>query len=222
MKKIKNPVTKIITRILAGIAAVSGWFNWIKWLNQRRKNWPKERMNTKKLHALLYRCPVCQSESLMDSKGKQIRCLNCGGQWEMNRYGRIRAQSGYTEFLHIMDWIAWEKACVREEIQNGSYLFEDTVRVEVPKKGKKSGEQGIAHFYQDSHETRLSCIWENGEYTMIRTGKTLERLVVSYDHLGKGDCFEFPYRDGILRCYPAKRDVVTRLAYATEEIHRQA
>lgn len=221
LKKMKWSVTQIITRALAGLTAISGWFNWIRWLKQRGKRWPKERMNTKKLHALLYRCPACSSESMMDSRGKRIWCINCGRQWEMNRYGRIRAKKGPTEFSHILDWITWEKNGIREEIQKGTYYFEDTVRVEIPSKGKTSGQQGIAHFSQNAHETRLICTYSGEEYTMIRTGKTLEKLTIAYDYLGKGDCFEFPSQDGILRCYPAKRDVITKLAYATEEIHSQ-
>lgn len=222
MKKMKWSGTKILTRALAGITAFNGWFNWIKWLNQRRKRWPKERMNTKKLHALLYCCPACRTESMMDSKGKRIWCINCGRQWEMNRYGRIKARRGQSEFFHVLDWIAWEKECISQEIQKGTYYFEDTVRVEMPLKGKKSGQQGIAHFSQNAHATRLICAYAGEEYTMIRPGKTLEKLTIAYDYLGKGDCFEFPGHEGTLRCYPSRRDVVTKLAYATEEIHRQA
>lgn len=158
----------------------------------------------------------------MDSRGKRIWCINCGRQWEMNRYGRIKAKRGQSEFSHILDWIAWEKECISEEIREGTYYFEDTVRVEIPLRDKKSAQQGIAHFSQNAHETRLLCSYAGEEYTMIRTGKTLEKLHIAYDYLGKGDCFEFPGNDGILRCYPSRRDVVTKLAYATEEINRRA
>lgn len=222
LKIIKWPITKIVARILAGLTAISGWINWIKWLNERRKSWPKERMNTKKLHALLYRCPACGCESQMDSKGKKIFCLSCGKHWELNHQGRIRAKGGQSEYAHILDWILWERECVKEEIQKGIYYFEDTVRVEMPVKGKKSGQQGIARFTQTPNDSRLVCVFGGEEYTMIRTGKTLEKLTINYDYLGKGDCFEFPAPNGMLRCYPSKRDVVTKLAYATEEIHRRA
>ena len=222
LKKIKKwSGTQIITRALTGITAISGWFNWIRWLRKRQLSWPKEKMNTKKIHALLYRCPACLSESTLDSRGRRIWCLNCGRQWEMNRHGRIKGKKKAAEYSHILDWIAWEKECVSEEIQKGTYYFEDTVRVEIPARGEKSGQQGIAHFSQTARETRLLCSYDGEEYTMIRTGKTLEKLKIAYDYLGKGDCFEFPSNDGILRCYPAKRDVVTKLAYATEEINRQ-
>lgn len=222
MKKLKCPALQMITRVAAAVTAIGGWFNWIWWLQKRRRKWPKERMNTKKLHALLYQCPSCKAESMMDSRGKRLWCIACGQKWEMNRYGRIRARGKTAEFSHILDWIEWEKAEIKAAIQNGSYYFEDTVRVEMPANGKQAGRQGIAHFSQDAHETRLICTYAGEEYTMIRTGKILEKLNIAYDHLGKGDCFEFPGQEGMLRCYPSKRDVVTKLAYATEEIHRQS
>lgn len=230
MKKSRDKsLTKIILlgkhllpKVLTTLTAVGGWLNWIKWLKERSKSWPKEKKNTKKLHTLLYRCPSCMSESQMDSRGRQIWCLNCGNKWEMNRHGRIRAKKGITEYSHILDWIAWEKECVQKEIQSGTYYFEDTVRVETPRRKERTGEQGIAHFVQTPYESRLLCSYEGEEYTMIRTGKSLEKLYILYNYLGKGDCFEFPTHDGIIKCYPTKRDVVTKLAYATEEISRQA
>lgn len=179
-------------------------------------------MNTKKLHALLYKCPACGTESMMDSRGNRIWCIQCGKKWQMNRYGRIRTKGSAAEFSHILDWIEWEKKVIREAVQNAAYYFEDTVRVEIPAKGKQSGQQGIAHFSQDAHESRLICTYAGEEYTMIRTGRSLEKLKIEYDYLGKGDCFEFPGHEGTLRCYPSKRDVVTKLAYATEEIHQQS
>lgn len=212
----------MITRVIAAATAIGGWFNWIWWLQKRRRKWPKERMNTKKLHALLYCCSACGTESMMDSRGRHVWCIQCGKRWEMNRYGRIRAKAAPTEFSHVLDWIEWEKKQISEAVQNGTYYFEDTVRVEIPAEGKKSGQQGIAHFSQNAHESRLICTYAGEEYTMIRTGKVLENLKIEYDYLGKGDCFEFPGHEGMLRCYPSKRDVVTKLAYAVEEIHRQS
>lgn len=223
MKRIQCTSKNTLTKLLAGLTALGGWLNWISWLRKRGKCWPKEKGNTKALHSILYRCPACQMESRMDSRGRYIWCLECGKRWEMNRQGRIRAiQQGQSRFSHILDWIAWEKACVSEEIQNKTYHFADTVRIEPMKHGESTEKARLAHFEQTPWETRLTCAYGDAEYTMIRTGKSLETLAVSYDYLGRGDCFEFPSFDGLLRCYPSRRDVVTKLSYATEEICRQA
>lgn len=37
------------------------------------------------LHALLYKCPDCQTESQMESKGTQLWCNYCGKKWEMHK-----------------------------------------------------------------------------------------------------------------------------------------
>ena len=45
----------------------------------------------------------------------------------MDEYGQLSALEGETEFSHIPDWSNWERECVREEIKNGMYYFEDEV-----------------------------------------------------------------------------------------------
>ena len=76
------------------------------------------------LHALLYKCPHCKAESQMDSKGAKLFCNACGKTWEMDEYGQLHALEGKTEFAHIPDWSNWERACVRKEIEDGTYYFD--------------------------------------------------------------------------------------------------
>ena len=81
------------------------------------------------LHKVLYQCPRCLTESRMESKGTILRCAACGREWEMDKLGRLRTNEGETEFSHISDWFEWERSQVRQQLEAGTYHFEDEVDV---------------------------------------------------------------------------------------------
>lgn len=88
-----------------------------------------EKYRAEGLHKVLYQCPHCHSEFSMDSKGAEIFCKHCGKRWFLEENGKLRALEGETEFDHIPDWFEWERAQVRQQIERGEYLYEDTVQV---------------------------------------------------------------------------------------------
>ena len=108
-------------------------FQW-QYDNKIRVEHPKRAQG---LHALLYKCPACLTEYQTDSEGTQLWCNHCKKKWEMDEYGKLHALEGETEFAHIPDWSNWERECVRKEIEDGTYYFEDTVRVETLPGSKK-------------------------------------------------------------------------------------
>ena len=65
----------------------------------------------------------------MRGEGTQISCSCCGKTYELDELGFLRALEGETEFAHVPDWYAWERACVREELLNGSYRMEAPVDI---------------------------------------------------------------------------------------------
>ncbi|MBO5070601.1 MAG: hypothetical protein J6C37_09610 [Roseburia sp.] len=174
------------------------------------------------LHALLYKCPSCMEESKMDSSGTKLWCNSCGKSWQMDEYGKLHAESGETEFSHIPDWSNWERECVREEIVNGTYYFEDTVRVETLPGSLKFYRQGNGRFIQTPYETRIECNYYGEPYTLIRSAKSMESMHIEYDYLGRGDCVDISIPDDSFWCYLSKRDAITKLSFATEEMHKLA
>ncbi|MBQ5918447.1 MAG: hypothetical protein IIW92_07795, partial [Lachnospiraceae bacterium] len=68
------------------------------------------------LERILYKCPACGAEGKMEGKGTGITCHHCGKHWEMDEYGQLAAEDGNTEYPHIPDWYAWERAEVRREL----------------------------------------------------------------------------------------------------------
>lgn len=174
------------------------------------------------LHALLYKCPACLVESQTDSEGTKLWCRACGKHWNMDEYGRLQALDGETEFEHIPDWSKWERECVRKEIEDGTYYFEDTVRIETLPNAWKFYKQGEGKLIQTPTETIVKCNYYGEEYTLTRSAKNLESMHIEYDYLGRGDCVDISIPDDSFWCYLSKRDAITKISFATEEMHKYA
>jgi len=175
------------------------------------------------LHSLLYKCPSCKIEGKMHSGGTKLWCDHCKKSWEMDEYGELHATEGETEFSHIPDWSNWERACVREEIENGTYYFEDDVRVETLPHAWKFYKQGMGKFIQTPEGTTVKCnYYDDPDYTMFRSAQSLESMHIEYDYLGRGDCIDVSIPEDSFWCYFTKRDVITKISFATEEIHLMA
>lgn len=174
------------------------------------------------LHSLLYKCPSCGTEHETDSQGTMLWCNHCKKEWEMDEYGRLHATTGETEFGHIPDWSNWERECVRKEIEEGTYYFEDEVRVETLPNSRKFYKQGMGKLIQTPYETRIECNYYGEPYTLVKTGKSLESMHIEYDYLKRGDCVDISIPDDSFWCYLSKRDAITKLSFATEEIYKLA
>jgi len=174
------------------------------------------------LHSLLYKCAACKEEGQMHSEGTRLWCEACGKAWEMDEYGRLKAEEGETEFPHIPDWSNWERECVRKEIQEGTYYFEDTVRVETLPGSTRFYKQGEGKFIQTPTETKLECNYYGEAYTLVRNAKSLESMHIEYDYHKHGDCIDISIPDDSFWCYMSKRDVITKISFATEEMHKLA
>ncbi len=172
------------------------------------------------LHCLLYKCAECGAEHEMESKGTKLWCKKCGKTWEQDEYGQLHATEGETRFLHIPDWSNWERQCVREEIRQGTYYFEDDVRIETLPNAWRFYKQGMGKFIQTSEGTKVICnYYGEEEYCMERSALGLESMHIEYDYLGKGDCIDISIPTDSFWCYFTKRDVITKISFATEEMH---
>ena len=174
------------------------------------------------LHRLLYKCPACKKESRMESKGTVLSCKNCNKSWEMNEYGELKALEGSTEFSHIPHWSNWQRECVRKEIEEGTYYFEDKVKVETLPGSLRFYKQGEGTLIQTREGTTLTCNYYGQPYTLFRSAKSLESMHIEYDYLKRGDCVDISIPEDSFWCYVSKKDCITKLSYATEEIYQYA
>ncbi len=174
----------------------------------------------KGLHRLLYKCPNCLAEHKTDSMGDTLWCNECGKRWRQDELGVLHAQSGETEFDgHIPAWSAWERKCVRDEVRDGTYRFEDDVMIETLPAATRFYKHGKGKLIQTTEGTTIIGNIYGKPTEIKKPALALESMHIEYDYLGHGDCVDISNIDDSFWCYLSKRDAVTKLSFATEEIY---
>lgn len=190
-----------------------------KSLNEWKKS--KIRKYATKMHKILYKCPCCHAEMRMNSWRKWLWCEACGSRWLFWKNRRIMPMSTKTAFHTRDEWKNWERECVREEIKNGNYYFTDTVSVKIQTAGGEHLDWGYGTLTHTPEYMLLECRYGNEDYTLIRTGRTLENLPFNLGKEGKADCVELSSASETFLCYLSRKDAAVKLALAVEESHRQ-
>ncbi len=173
------------------------------------------------LHKVLYQCPHCRTEFQMASQGTRLFCRACGKGWQLGEDGQLSAETGETEFSHIPHWFEWERTQVREQIQNGTYRFEDTVDVYSMPGCWRLPYLGKAKLTHDPSEGWILEGHYNGQdYRIQRLPLQINSLHVEYDwyRIRRADCLDISTEQDSFYCYPTQENVVTKLAFATEEL----
>lgn len=174
------------------------------------------------LHKVLYQCPHCMTESKMDSKGTELFCTQCGKRWNWNEDGTLQALEGETEFDHIPDWFDWERQQVKAQIERGEFSFEDEVEVYSLPRVWRYIPLGKAKLTQDPEKGfQLEGFYRGQRYYIHREPAQTNSLHVEYDFgfLGKRDCLDVSTENDSFYCVPTKPNIITKLAFATEEIY---
>jgi len=173
------------------------------------------------MHKVLYKCPHCGAEA-MDSKGAEIFCTECGKRWLWQEDGYLKAAAGETEFDHIPDWFAWERQQVKEEIENGTYRFEDEVEVlSLPHIWKyiPLGKAKLTHDPENGFQ--LEGYYRGERYYVNRQPQQTNSLHVEYNFtpIDGQDYLDISTENDSFYCRPSKPNVITKLAFATEIIY---
>jgi len=172
------------------------------------------------LNSILYQCPHCGTEFRMYSKGTRLRCDCCGKEWEMTELGEMRASDGETEFSHIPDWFAWERANVRKEVRDGRYHIEDDVRIDTMPNARGFIKQGTGRLVQDCSGMTLTGTAYGKPFVLKKEGCSQESVHVEYAYRYGGDVFDIASDNDSFWVYPlTKRDILTKVSIATEEIY---
>ena len=178
------------------------------------------------LHKVLYQCPACGKEHEMASEGTELFCRACGKRWHLREDGNLEALSGETEFPHIPDWFMWERTQVEQQIENGTYSFEDEVEVfSMPRcwKFEKLGMAKLRHTIEDGWV--LEGHYNGEDYRIHRRPNQTNALHIEYDYcyIRPEDCVDISTENDSYYCYPLTRtDVVTKLAFATEILYERS
>lgn len=184
-----------------------------------------EKYRAEGMHKILYQCPNCLTESKMSSKGTEIFCTACNKRWNLNEDGTLSALSGKTEFSHVPDWFEWERAQVREQIRRGEYSFSDDVDIYSQPRCWKFEHLGAGKLTHDVNKGFIVEGFYRGEkYRIQRKPIENNSLHIEYDYcyIKPFDCVDISTETDSFICYPKKENVVTKLAFATEEIYQMA
>ena len=177
------------------------------------------------LHKVLYQCPHCLTESKMASSGSELYCTACGKRWSWREDGHLEALEGETEFDHIPDWFEWERQQVAKQIDEGTYRFEDEVQVwSLPRVYRyiPLGKAKLTHDPENGFV--LHGHYRGQDYHIQRKPLQINSLHVEYDFgpLKKIDCLDISTENDSFYCKPSQSDVITKLAFATEELYQRA
>lgn len=207
-------------------AAVKKAFEYDDYRYQREQGFLiTEKYRAEGMHKILYQCPNCLTESKMSSKGTEIFCTACNKRWNLNEDGTLSALSGKTEFSHVPDWFEWERAQVREQIRRGEYSFSDDVDIYSQPRCWKFEHLGAGKLTHDVNKGFIVEGFYRGEkYRIQRKPIENNSLHIEYDYcyIKPFDCVDISTETDSFICYPKKENVVTKLAFATEEIYQLA
>ncbi len=170
------------------------------------------------LERVLYRCPACGKEGRMKGEGETLSCLACGKEYHMDHYGSLAATNGETEFSHIPDWFAWQRAQVKQEVEEGTCGVEVPVRVMAICDQKAMYDVGDGFL---SH-SRKGFVLYREDKTPVYTQDPWFSYSLNADFFFYeiGDMISIGNKERLYYLFPKEPIPVTRMRLATEEIYR--
>lgn len=180
----------------------------------------KNKKRANHLNRILYKCPHCGKEGMMEGKGINLTCKSCGKVWEMTVYGEMKALSGETEFAHIPDWFKWEREEVIKEVENGTYYFKDDIHVETLPNAQKFYAHSKGVLVQDLNGFHLDAKVYKKPIHIDFDPMVMYSCHIEYGYRWYGDALDLSTHEDSYWLYPTSyKDVITKISFATEAIH---
>ena len=170
------------------------------------------------LHRILYKCPHCGAENRMEGKGIHLTCHECGKQWEMDEFGQLHALEGETEYPHIPDWYAWERECVRKELEDGTYLLDTDVQIGIQVNLDGICMIGTGHLTHSLNGFHLTGA--DGQLDYTQSPVAAHTLYADYYWYEIGDVIGIGNNEFSYFCFPGADVSVTKARLATEELYK--
>ena len=170
------------------------------------------------LHRILYKCPNCGTENQMEGKGIHLTCHACKKKWTMDKYGQLEANEGVTEYPHIPDWNKWQRECVRQELENGTYMLDADVdiAIQVNLNGVcKIGKGHLTHSLEGFH-----LVGAEGKLDYSQSPTFSHTLYSDYYWYEMGDVIGIGDNEFSYFCFPGENVSVNKVRLATEELYK--
>ena len=175
------------------------------------------------LERILYKCPHCGTEFEMSSESHFLKCNRCGATYDYLENGELSRTDGEGKFNYPSDWYKWEKECTRKEVQEGTYHFEDDVRVEKLL-GAGIGfvhQEGKYHLTHDINEG-ITVRGLDNDFVFNRSSLQSYAIHIEYHYLDRGAFLELADMHDTYFVYPLnKASNLTKIHFAVECIYDQ-
>lgn len=171
------------------------------------------------LNRVLYKCPHCLSEGETEGKGITLRCKKCSAKYELDEYGYLRRMDGESAFTHIPDWYAWERECVKKEIEDGEYELRAEVEICMLVNTKciyRVGEGVLSH-----GKNGFDLVGCDGKLRYSQKPQASYSLYSDFNWYEIGDVICIGDRKTLYYCFPkGAKDIVAKARLATEEMYK--
>ena len=179
-----------------------------------------EPFRAKGLHRILYKCPHCLAEGRMQSEGTRLWCAECNRQYELSPYGELIATEGEAAFSHLPDWVAWERAEVRRELEDGRYRLDCDVKIAMLVDTKCLYDVGDGHLLHTAEGFVLTA--PDGTELYRQKSTASYSLNVDFYWYEIGDTIGIGTHSALYYCFPKDTAIpVLKARLAAEERYRQ-
>lgn len=193
-------------------------FDSFRWQQENRVS-VSESFRADGLNRVLYKCPHCLTEGEMEGKGTTLVCHHCRKEYRLTEFGALEALDGEAAFTHVPDWYAWERQCVREELQNDSYVLDIPVRICMMVNTRQICRVGEGRLHHDADGFHLTGCGGKLDYFQKPTASY--SLYADYFWYEIGDMLCIGDRKTLYYCFPLEGgDIVAKTRLAAEELYK--
>lgn len=189
-----------------------------KWANDNKIR-IKCKKRAENIHKILYKCPNCNEEGKMNSKGIHLWCEHCNSKWEMDEYSALHCLTGETKFKLPSDWYRWEREEVIKEVNEGRYHYEGDVRIEKLINAQvKFKHIGKVHMTHDINGYKFEGILDDGTpFNLTKAPLSTRSIHIEYNYKNRGDAIDIATNEDTWWVYP-ENTCLTKFNFATEAI----
>ena len=158
-------------------------------------------------------------EGTTEGKGTKLICHNCKAEYELTEQGYLKALNTEGKFDHIPDWYKWQRECVKEELEQGTYQLDLDVNLYALKDTKCMYQIGSGHLHHDIDGFHLTgCQGKLDYYQKPRSSYSLYSDFYWYEI---GDVICIGDEKIQYYCLPVHQEnVAAKARLATEELYK--
>ncbi|MBO5286090.1 MAG: 1-acyl-sn-glycerol-3-phosphate acyltransferase [Clostridia bacterium] len=170
------------------------------------------------LNRILYKCPNCKKEGLMQTKHDTITCNGCGKTYHLTEYGNITTSNNDAEFNFVSDWYKWEREEVKKELLSNDYKLDVDVDIGILNDYKALYMVGSGRLTHDKNGFNLFD--KDGNLLYSQTPTFTYSLNADFYWYEIGDVISIGDNNRLYYLFPKQKDVVAKTRLATEELYK--